>query len=117
MSVTSTYLHVRPGPGATVARILREKVSEFEADIIRNEALAAIEAGSTRLALDLSEVQLLTSAGLGALITIDRECRARNGRLVLFGVSDQLLGLLRLTRLDRVFAIKPDEAAALSAAR
>lgn len=117
MTAASSYLQVRPGPGAAVARILREKVSEYEADIIRNEALAAIDAGSTRLALDLSEVQLLTSAGLGALITLDRECRARKGRLVLFGVSDQLLSLLKVTRLDRVFSIKPDEAAALAAAR
>jgi anti-sigma B factor antagonist len=113
----SPYLALQARGDGTLVRVLPEKVSEFEADLIRNEAIAAVAAGRTRLAIDLSGVELLTSAGMGALISIDRECRSRGGRTALFGLSDQLLGLLRTTRLDRIFTVQPDEASALAALR
>jgi anti-sigma B factor antagonist len=74
-----------------------------------------VSAGIQRVAIDMSDVRFLTSAGIGALIHIDRACRAAGGRVVLFGLSDDLVGLLKISRLDKVFAIKSDEAAAIAA--
>ncbi len=113
--VQSLFVVVKRIGRAAVAQVLREKVSEHEAEIVKNESLAAAAGSGHRLALDFSEVRLLTSAGIGALINIDRECRAKGGRMALFGLSDELLGLLKMTKLDRVFMIKPDEAAAVAA--
>lgn len=98
-----------------MVQVLRQKVSEYESEILKNEALAAGADAGHRLVIDLSEVELLTSAGIGALILIDRECRLKGGKMALFGLTDELLGLLRMTKLDRVFAIRPDEAEAVLA--
>jgi anti-sigma B factor antagonist len=111
----STYLSVRRVAGVTIARILREKVGDFESDIIRNEAVAAIVANTPRLAIDLEEVQLLTSAGIGALITIDRECKSKKGKMAVFNVAPELLTILKMTKMDRVFAIHRDEGSAAAA--
>lgn len=98
---------------AAVAQILREKVSEHESEIVKNEALAAAAGSGYRLVLDLSEVRLLTSAGIGALIMLDRECRTKSGRMALFGLSEELLALIRMTKLDKVFTIRAAEADAV----
>lgn len=111
------YVAVRRVGRAVVARVVREKISEHEAEVVRAEALAAAGAPGAghRLVLDLTEVQMITSAGLGAMIAIERDCKAAGGKVALFGLTDDLLGLFRMTKLDRLFAIKPDEAAAVAA--
>ncbi len=113
--VRSSYVAARRVGKAAVAQLLREKISEHEAEIIRNEALAAAAESGHRLVIDLSEVRLLTSSGIGALIMIDRECRTKSGKMALTGLTDELLGLLKMTKLDRVFTIKKDQAEAVIA--
>lgn len=110
------YVAVRRVGRAAVARVVREKISEHEADVVKADALAAAAAPGAghRLVLDLSEVQMITSAGLGAMISIERECKAAGGKVVLFGMSDELQALFRMTKLDRLFVVKPDEAAAVA---
>jgi anti-anti-sigma factor len=114
-NLQSSFVAVRPVGRAAVAQVLREKVSEHEAEIVKNEALAAAAGSGHRLVIDLSEVRLLTSAGIGALIMIDRECRTKGGKVAIFGLTDELMGLLKMTKLDRVFAIRKDEAGAVIA--
>ncbi len=114
-NLQSSYVAVRPVGKAAVAQVLREKVSEHEAEIVKNEALAAAAGSGHRVVIDLSEVRLLTSAGIGALIMIDRECRTKGGKVAIFGLTDELMGLLKMTKLDRVFAIKKNEAEAVIA--
>lgn len=111
----SMYVSVRRSGSAAVARVVREKISEHEAEVVRAEALAAAADAGHRLVIDLTEVQLITSAGLGALISIDRECKDHGGRVAVFGLSEELLGLFRMTRLERLIAIREDEHAALAA--
>lgn len=104
-----------PGPPA-VARVRREKVSELEAKVIENELLAAAEGASWKMAVDMSEVRFLTSAGIGTLVTLHKSCRAGGGKMAVFGLAPEIVELLRITKLDRVFTIAADRAAAVKAA-
>lgn len=115
LPVHSSYVAVRRIGKAAVAQILREKISEHEAEIVKNEALAGAAEAGHRLVIDVSEVRLLTSSGIGALIMIDRECRTKGGKMALTGLTDELMGLLKMTKLDRVFIIKKDQAEAVIA--
>jgi anti-sigma B factor antagonist len=45
------------------------------------------------------------SAGLGTLVLLNKEARAAGGCLILAGLSEHIRDLLRLVRLDEVFAI------------
>ena len=55
------------------------------------------------LALDLSAVRFVDSSALGALVSVYKA--AAGGRVRLLGVTAPVLGLLKLTRMDRVFEI------------
>ena len=67
------------------------------------------------MVLDLSEVMLLASAGLGALLTINKACKAGGGSLAIFGTSDEIVGVLKITKLDKVLQIRTGRDAALKA--
>jgi anti-sigma B factor antagonist len=61
-----------------------------------------IQAGSSRVVVDLSEVAFIDSSGLGALIAGLKTARQARGDLRIVGVADQVAAVLRLTNLDRV---------------
>ncbi|MCC7388517.1 MAG: STAS domain-containing protein [Phycisphaerales bacterium] len=100
---------------AVVGLVVPTKVTEREAGVICDEVGAAGQNAGWRVALDLSEVMLLASAGLGALLTINKQCKAGGGALAVFGLSEEILGMIRLTKLDKVLQIRPDRDAALEA--
>ncbi|HZW09245.1 MAG TPA: STAS domain-containing protein [Phycisphaerales bacterium] len=98
---------------AIVGRVIPSKVTEREAGVIRDEVAAAAPEAGWRVALDLSEVALLASAGIGTLLTLSKSCREAGGRLTLFGLDEEVEGMMKVTKLDRVLDIRPDRAAAL----
>lgn len=100
-----------------LGRIEQEKVAEREAAVIQAEFNAAAPSAGWRAAIDLSPVGMLTSTGLGAIITLSKACKAGGGRLVLFGLRGEILQVLKLTRMDRLIAIASsrDEALRLAA--
>jgi len=72
-----------------------------------------IEAGRSRLVLDLGKVSFIDSTGLGALVGLLKRVGMR-GELVVCGVQPAVEQMFRLTRMDRVFRIfrTADEAVA-----
>ncbi|MFM7138167.1 MAG: STAS domain-containing protein, partial [Planctomycetota bacterium] len=65
--------------------------------------------------LDFEGVELLSSAALGKLITFDRKVKTSKGRLKMCGVAPGILEVFQVTKLDKVFDIRPDAAKALAA--
>lgn len=65
--------------------------------------------------VDLSDVDLITSEGLGVLIRARKNVAEYDGRLVLCGLTGNVLDVFRMTRLDKVFVLYESSAAALSA--
>jgi anti-sigma B factor antagonist len=59
--------------------------------------------GVSDVVIDLSELSLIDSSGVAALVSVYKQMKARDGRVRLIGVKDQPLAILRLLRLDRVF--------------
>ncbi len=63
-----------------------------------------------KIVLDFEKVQYLSSQAIGILLAMQRKLAALpDSRMVLCGVGPRLLELLRITRLDRVLAIKPSQ--------
>jgi anti-anti-sigma factor len=58
--------------------------------------------------LDLSSVRLPTAAGLGALVILNKELRAREGGLVLVNVPATTYDIFVLTRLVEVLEIRAE---------
>lgn len=55
-----------------------------------------------RVEVDLSRLRMLDSSGVGALVSLYKQVRARGGEVVVLGLRDQPLAIFRLLRLDRV---------------
>ncbi|GAB5496189.1 MAG: hypothetical protein Phyf2KO_12690 [Phycisphaerales bacterium] len=111
----STFLATEPSGKAVLAQILCEHIGERETQIIQDELTAAAEPVGWRVAIDMSKVTFLPSAGLGMLVAIHNNAKSSKGKVAVFGVADDLLNMLKITHLDKLFQIKPDREAALKA--
>lgn len=111
----SSFLHTERAGGAVLAQILCEHIGDRETQIIQDELTAAAGPAGWRVAIDLSKVTFLPSAGLGMLVAIHNNAKSSKGKLAVFGVADDLMKMLKITHLDKLFSIKPDREAALKA--
>lgn len=72
---------------------------------VRDDIRKALAPAATTLDLDLSSVTFLDSSGLGALISLHKTMRSRNGTVRLINPAANVRQILELTRLHRVFEI------------
>ena len=82
---------------------------------VRKTLLEAV-AGGRDVFVDLSEVTYIDSSGIACLVEALQTARGRDTDLALVSVSMQAMRVLELARLDMVFPIHPDLAAARVAA-
>ncbi len=78
-------------------------------------ALLRCLAEGRHVLVDLDGVTSLDSSGVASLVEAFQNARKNGMRFALAGVNAAALRALRLTRLDRVFAIHPSVEAALKA--
>lgn len=105
---------LRHSPGAVLhghGRILRGQ----SADLLKAQGYALLDGGVNWLVMDLSEVNFIDSAGLGALVAIQKRARQAGGDVALAGPSKDIQTSIRLVRLDRVFPIHDHTEAAVAA--
>lgn len=55
--------------------------------------------------VDLSELRLIDSSGVGAIVSLYKRMKAVGSKVDVVGLKDQPLAIFRLLRLDRVFTI------------
>lgn len=91
-----------------IARVLVPKITEREADIVANEVAAAAQTAGWRVAVDMSQVSFLASAGIGTLVNLHQQSKKAGGTMVVFGLNEQLTQVLKISRLDKLFPIKSD---------
>ena len=75
----------------------------------RREAAALLDdlpEGSGRLVIDLTATEAVDSAGLGALMLIQRRAAEKRQTVCLRGANEELRFLLVLTKLDDLFELE-----------
>jgi anti-sigma B factor antagonist len=72
-------------------------------------------AANSKLILDLTKVDYLSSAGLRLLLLLYRELTARKGKLVLLGVSEDIRTVMSHTGFLNFFTLVNSEAEAVQA--
>jgi len=75
-------------------------------DRVRKDAIKLLDGlpeGDGRLVIDLAATRKVDSAGLGALMLVQRHASERRQAVALTNVSDEIRFLLVLTRLDELF--------------
>ena len=82
-----------------------QELAAGNATSVRDEIRAALPAATLNLDLDRSGLTFLDSSGLGTLISLHKTMRSRNGTVRLLKPAPNVMQILELTRLHRVFEI------------
>ena len=93
-----------------------EEASLMDPEIIETlgDKLASLLAGGEKnIVLDFKVVQYISSAMIGTLVGTRQSVTAAGGAFILAGLNDRLLLLLKITRLDKMFAVHADARTAL----
>jgi len=112
----SQYVKAETVGQVLAAQVLWEKITDRECTAVLNDLMAAAKDTTWRIALDLSNVMMLASAGLGTLINLHKSCQTGGGKLVVFGLRDEIRELMTLTRLNRLLTIVDSRDAAIQKA-
>ena len=108
-------LEVSEVGGVTVVRFVDRKILD-EANIqeLGKELFALVEEENRKsLLLNFSNVEFLSSAALGKLITLDKKVKAHSGKLKLCNIRPEIYEVFAITKLNKLFDIRDDEAAGL----
>jgi anti-sigma B factor antagonist len=109
---------IEPQPDAVYAVVHRSALDDVTCNDLQREVLsAATQHATLPMLLDLTEVKYVPSMGLGTLVMLNRKLKDNGQRFVLVGVQSDVRNVLSLTRLDQLFEMHADRAAALAQVR
>jgi len=99
----------------TVVNFIDRKILDEQNIQIIGEQLFGLvdESGRRKLLLNFSNVEYLSSAALGKLITLNKKLQGVGGKLVLCQIDPQIYEVFEITKLDKFFTIVKEEQAAL----
>ena len=96
-----------------VATISAREMTGFDMQELVNELVGRMRYDNARyFILDLSEVELIASECLGSLVMFLRDIEPQRGRIALANCRPNVSFLFKVTRLDAVFEVFDDVAAA-----
>ena len=101
----------------TVVRFRDQKIIEdINIQELGRELFQLVEVENReKVLLNFSSVDFLSSAALGKLITLEKKLvKSRDGTLRLSNIRPEIYEVFAITKLNRVFEIKDDEAEALA---
>jgi anti-sigma B factor antagonist len=91
---------------------LQGEIDLHETPRLRKGVREALDLRPRVLFVDFSGVTFIDSSGLAVLVEALQRLDAQGGELALYGIHGPVETVFHLARLDQVFQIFPDEAAA-----
>ncbi|MGB3564917.1 MAG: STAS domain-containing protein [Thermoanaerobaculia bacterium] len=100
---------VRNREGVTIID-LQGKITIGEGDVMLRDAVhEAVEAGSSKILLNMKKASKMDSSGMGELIAAQEKVKASGGMLRLLNLPENILNVLGVTQLITVFDVFDDE--------
>jgi anti-sigma B factor antagonist len=78
---------------------------------------AAVTDTSPRVAIDMSGLAYISSAGLRVLLVVAKKVQQQKGKIALGGLAENVREVFTVSGFDTIFPIEPDRAAAVAAVR
>ena len=105
--MTDSRLRISDNDGVTLVEFIdRNILDEANIQAINEEITAVIEqADIPKVLISFSNVDHLSSAALGALITINNKIREKQGQLHLANIDPQIYKVFVISRLNKLFNI------------
>jgi anti-anti-sigma factor len=73
----------------------------------RQDLLKEVESGVKRLVVDLNDVQMVDSVGIGVLVAAHNSLSKTGGQMAVSNVSQDIFNLFKVMRLDQHFEVIP----------
>jgi anti-sigma B factor antagonist len=101
--------------GQTVIAKLAGYANMETSSELQDRLVGLIDEQTRQLILDLSELEFISSPGLGALIAAHLQCRHNKGVVKLIEPKPPIMKLLEVTKLNKLFPIFDSVDAAIDA--
>jgi len=89
--------------GKSIIKLHSEVLGGNDALTFQNIVSGVIESEVKTLYIDMADVQLINSSGLGMLISAVSHLRKSGKRMELMNVPDKVKSLLKITQFDKIF--------------
>jgi anti-sigma B factor antagonist len=101
----------------TVVNFVDKKILDEQNIQVIGEQLFRLvdDLGRTKLLLNFGNVEYLSSAALGKLITLNKKVKGVGGKLVLCNIAPNIYEVFEITRLNNLLTIQKDEQGGLQA--
>ena len=111
MAEQVTRLKVSDLSGVSLVEFADRKIlDELCIHEIQEELGKVVEfAPATKLLLSFKNVEHLSSAALGMLITLKKRVEEKQGKLKLSDINPQIYEVFKITRLNKIFDIHPSQ--------
>jgi len=106
-------VNVRQREGVTILD-LKGKITIGLGDVALRDAIhQALDAGATKILVNLQDVSTIDSSGVGELVSAYTTVTNRGGKLKLLNLPPKVADILQITQLITVFDVFDDEDEAL----
>lgn len=103
--------------GDVVMAKLAGRLDSSSAPAAEESLSRVLGSGTPRLAIDLSKLDYISSAGLRILLVVARKVQQAQGKVALFGLGPGVREVFSISGFDRILAVRDDAAAAIAALR
>ena len=112
-----THLKTEWRDGVLIAEITAASLADYEAQVVAQAVLAEAPKANHRVVADLKAVQFMSSAGLGMLVSLHKACKAEGGKLIACNIAQEIMGVLKMTHLDKLIPITDERGKAIEKAK
>ena len=102
-------LRIDEKSGNLIVRFRGELTKEVSADLKKAVEAAMVKFGPDLVAMDMTEVSLMDSSGIGLLVSLNAAVMGMGKRMVIFGMAARVRKTLELVQLNDFFTIVADE--------
>jgi anti-sigma B factor antagonist len=113
-SARTLRIEIEPRGECAVVRLSGSATMDVAGDL-QDRLFALLDTGTRRVVLDLSDLDFISSVGLGGIIAAHLRCRHCSGMVQIASPKPAIRELLTVTRLDRLFPIHDSIESAVAA--
>lgn len=94
------------GKDFTLIEIEEIEVGLTNLHLLKYKIEQEISEGNPNIGIDLKNINVINSSGLGVLIGCLNRIKEQNGSLILFNPSEKIMNIFKITKLNLVFEIR-----------
>ncbi|MFH1419124.1 MAG: STAS domain-containing protein [Planctomycetota bacterium] len=99
--------------GATIVRLSGDLTGRDEGKLVKAVA-EMLDREGAKIVVDLAEVSVVSSAGLGDLVRLAAQANSQDGRFILANLTPFVADVIRNTQLNKFFDLAEDVDTALA---